>query len=82
MEKEHFKTKIYTSVLNPEQRTKVDKLQSQWHERTNHIGRGMQWRDENETYYAFWGARLTVAGLIGVFSEQSLVCGQPSVEVE
>jgi Spy/CpxP family protein refolding chaperone len=42
LEKEHFKTKIYTSVLNPEQRTKADKLQSQWHERLDHIGKGME----------------------------------------
>ena len=42
VEKEHFKTKIYASVLNPEQRTKADKLQSQWHERLDHIARGME----------------------------------------
>ena len=42
LEKEHFKTKIYASVLDPEQRTKADKLQSQWHERLNHIGKGME----------------------------------------
>jgi Spy/CpxP family protein refolding chaperone len=42
VEKEHFKTKIYASVLNPEQRTRADKLQSQWHERLDHIGKGME----------------------------------------
>jgi Spy/CpxP family protein refolding chaperone len=42
VEKEHFKTRIYASVLNPEQRTKADKLQSQWHERLDHIGKGME----------------------------------------
>ncbi len=42
VEKEHFKTKIYASVLNPEQRTKADRLQSQWHERLDHIGKGME----------------------------------------
>lgn len=42
VEKEHFKTKLYASVLNPEQRTKADKLQSQWHERLDHIGKGME----------------------------------------
>jgi Spy/CpxP family protein refolding chaperone len=41
VEKEHFKSRIYASVLNPEQRTKADKLQSQWHERLDHIGKGM-----------------------------------------
>ena len=44
VEKEHFTTKIYTSVLSPEQRTKADKLQSRWHERLDHIGGGMEWR--------------------------------------
>ncbi len=33
VEKEHFKAKIYATVLNPEQRTKADELQSRWHER-------------------------------------------------
>jgi Spy/CpxP family protein refolding chaperone len=44
VEKEHFTTKIYTSVLSPEQRTKADKLQSRWHEHLDHIGGGMEWR--------------------------------------
>jgi hypothetical protein len=42
VEKEHFKMKIYTSVLNPEQRIRADKLQSHWHERLDHIGKGME----------------------------------------
>ncbi len=42
VEKEHFKTRVYASVLNPEQRTKADKLQSQWHERLDHIGKVME----------------------------------------
>jgi Spy/CpxP family protein refolding chaperone len=42
VEKEHFKAKIYTTVLNPEQRTKADKLQSRWQERLDHIGKGME----------------------------------------
>jgi Spy/CpxP family protein refolding chaperone len=33
VEKEHFKQKIYSTVLTPEQRTKADELQSHWHER-------------------------------------------------
>jgi hypothetical protein len=33
VEKEHFKQKIYGTVLTPEQRTKADELQSRWHER-------------------------------------------------
>lgn len=39
IEKEHFKAKVYTIVLNPEQRTKADELQARWHERLDHIGR-------------------------------------------
>jgi Spy/CpxP family protein refolding chaperone len=44
VEKEHFTTKVYRSVLSPEQRTKADKLQSRWHERLDHIGGRMEWR--------------------------------------
>jgi hypothetical protein len=33
VEKEHFKAKIYATVLNPGQRTKADELQSRWHDR-------------------------------------------------
>jgi hypothetical protein len=33
IEKEHFKVQIYTTVLNPLQRTKADRLQSRWHDR-------------------------------------------------
>jgi Spy/CpxP family protein refolding chaperone len=40
VEKEHFKSKIYTTVLNPEQRTKADELQARWHDRMDHIGNG------------------------------------------
>lgn len=43
VEKEHFKSKIYTTVLNPEQRTKADELQARWHERMGHMGNGA-WR--------------------------------------
>jgi Spy/CpxP family protein refolding chaperone len=38
VEKEHFKAKIYSSVLTPEQRTKADELQARWHERMGHFG--------------------------------------------
>ena len=38
VEKEHFKSKIYATVLNPEQRIKADELQSRWHERLDHMG--------------------------------------------
>ena len=44
VEKQYFTTKVYTSVLTPEQRTKADKLQSRWHERFDPIGGGMEWR--------------------------------------
>jgi Spy/CpxP family protein refolding chaperone len=44
VEKEHFTTKVYVSVLNPDQRIKADKMQSRWHDRLDHIGGGMEWR--------------------------------------
>ena len=44
VEKEHFTTRIYTSVLSPEQRTKADKLQSRWHEHLDHFGGGLEWQ--------------------------------------
>jgi Spy/CpxP family protein refolding chaperone len=37
VEKERMKSKIYTSVLNPEQRTKADELQKRWHSRLDHV---------------------------------------------
>jgi Spy/CpxP family protein refolding chaperone len=43
VEKENFKSKIYTTVLNPEQRTRADELQARWHDRLDHIGNGA-WR--------------------------------------
>lgn len=42
IEKEHFKAKIYTSVLTPEQRAKADQLESSWHERLDQFGKGME----------------------------------------
>jgi Spy/CpxP family protein refolding chaperone len=37
VEKERLKSKIYTTVLNPEQRTKADELQMKWHSRLDHV---------------------------------------------
>jgi hypothetical protein len=37
IEKERLKSKIYTTVLNPEQRTKADALQERWHSRLDRI---------------------------------------------
>jgi Spy/CpxP family protein refolding chaperone len=37
VEKERLKSKIYTNVLNPEQRTKADELQKKWHSRLDHV---------------------------------------------
>jgi Spy/CpxP family protein refolding chaperone len=36
VEKERFKSKVYTTVLNPEQRTKADELLTKWHSRLDH----------------------------------------------
>jgi Spy/CpxP family protein refolding chaperone len=37
VEKERFKSKVYTTVLTPEQRTKADDLQKKWLSRLNHV---------------------------------------------
>ena len=43
VEKEHFKAKIYTTVLTPAQRAKADELQARWRERLDPMGNG-GWR--------------------------------------
>ena len=37
VEKERFKSKVYTTVLNPEQRSKADELQKVWQSRLDHV---------------------------------------------
>jgi Spy/CpxP family protein refolding chaperone len=37
VEKERLKSKIYITVLNPEQRTKADELQKAWHSRLDRV---------------------------------------------
>jgi Spy/CpxP family protein refolding chaperone len=37
VEKERLKSKIYTSILTPEQRTKADELQKRWHSRLDRV---------------------------------------------
>ena len=37
VEKERFKTKVYTTVLTPEQRTNADELQQRWESRLDRI---------------------------------------------
>ena len=37
VEKERFKSRVYTTVLNPEQRTKADELQKTWHSRLDRV---------------------------------------------
>lgn len=39
VEKEHFKSKVYATVLTPEQRSKADEMQERWHERMGHFGK-------------------------------------------
>lgn len=43
VEKEHFKSKIYTTVLTPEQRKDADALLARWHDRMDQIGNG-EWK--------------------------------------
>jgi Spy/CpxP family protein refolding chaperone len=42
VEKEHFKSKVYATVLTPEQQTKADGLQARWHERMGHMSDKLQ----------------------------------------
>lgn len=42
VEKEHFKSKIYSTVLTPEQRKKADEMQSRWHERMDRMSDKLQ----------------------------------------
>lgn len=37
VEKERFQARVYTNVLNPEQRIRADELQSTWHSRLDRI---------------------------------------------
>jgi Spy/CpxP family protein refolding chaperone len=37
VEKERLKSKVYTTILNPEQRTKADELQKKWHSRMDYV---------------------------------------------
>jgi hypothetical protein len=39
VEKEHFKSQVYMKVLNSDQRTKADELQSRWYARLNSVGK-------------------------------------------
>ena len=42
IEKERLKSKIYASVLNPDQRTKADELQRRWDERLDRIANRLE----------------------------------------
>ena len=37
VEKERFKSKVYSTVLNSEQRSKADELQNKWEFRLDHV---------------------------------------------
>ncbi len=41
VEKERLKSKIYTTILNSEQRTKADELQKKWHSRLDQAAAGI-----------------------------------------
>jgi len=47
VEKEQLKSKIYSTVLNPEQRTKADELQKHWHSRLDGIADRIERGDNN-----------------------------------
>lgn len=42
VEKERFKSRVYTTVLNPEQRTKADELQKTWHSHLDRVASRME----------------------------------------
>ena len=48
VEKERLKSKIYTTVLNPEQRIKADELQERWHSRLDRIADRLERGSNNE----------------------------------
>jgi Spy/CpxP family protein refolding chaperone len=37
VEKERFKSKVYSTVLNPDQRAKAEELQKKWESRLDHV---------------------------------------------
>jgi hypothetical protein len=45
MEKERFKARIYTTVLNEEQRESADRLQQRWLDRMDHA---LTWLDKQD----------------------------------
>ena len=47
VEKEKLESKIYTTVLSPEQRTKTDKLQEQWHSCLDRIAERLAHENES-----------------------------------
>jgi Spy/CpxP family protein refolding chaperone len=42
LEKERLKAKVYSTVLNPEQRTKADELQKKWHSHLDRVASRME----------------------------------------
>jgi Spy/CpxP family protein refolding chaperone len=50
IEKERFKAKVYTNVLNLEQRTKADELLKTWHSRLARVAARIGSGDNNESH--------------------------------
>jgi hypothetical protein len=50
VEKERLKSKVYTTVLNPEQRTKADELQKRWRSRLEHVAARIGSGDGTESH--------------------------------
>jgi Spy/CpxP family protein refolding chaperone len=50
VEKEHFKLRVYTDVLNPEQRTKADEFQKNWHSRLDRVAARIGSGDGTESH--------------------------------
>jgi Spy/CpxP family protein refolding chaperone len=65
VEKERFKSKVYTTVLTPEQRTKADELQKKWQSRLNHIAARIEALANDPTDLQWRFPRANFPGLVG-----------------
>lgn len=50
VEKERLKSRVYITVLNPEQRTKADELQKKWHSRLDRVAARIGSGDNNGSH--------------------------------
>jgi Spy/CpxP family protein refolding chaperone len=65
VEKERLKSKVYTTVLTPEQRTKADELQKKWQSRLNHFAARIEALANDPTDLQWRFPRANFPGLVG-----------------